>query len=251
MVIRPSASAAIVAALLACSAPDSLPAQQEGELPAVGLMGTIPIYWGESDSLASAINGKGEAHWARQELERSYRLEPLDVLDAASLEPLDYLLLAQPRALAPAENVAVDAWVRQGGNLLLFADPMMTGESRFAIGDRRRPLDVALLSPLLGHWGLTLEFVEDQPGGMALREIAGVAVPVALPGRFVAADGSGDCTVSADGLLARCALGRGRATILADAAVLNLHGPEPSAAGALRWLVSEAFGKTGDEAGKR
>src|SRR5690606_38800476 len=147
-------------------------------------MGTLPLYWGEADGLGDLLDAGGDAHWARAVLERDYRLLPLDWLGEAGIARVRLLLLAQPRPLAPEENVALDAWVRGGGRLLLFADPMLTGESRFAVGDRRRPQDVALLSPILDHWGLVLEFPEDQPAVTRQIEAAGEAIPVRLAGRF-------------------------------------------------------------------
>jgi hypothetical protein len=241
-------------AVPACAAPpagEDAPAEGEAALPELGLLGTIPVYWGESGGMSEALAGAGTPHWARAQLELSYRLQPLDVLDEASLAPLDNLLLAQPRAFSAQENVALDAWVRRGGKLLLLADPLLTGESRYSIGDRRRPQDVILLSPLLTHWGLELEFVEDQPAGLATRDIAGTPLPVNLPGRFTRSASGGHCTLLAEGLLARCALGAGQATVLADAALLDLHEPHPAAAGALAWLVRRAFAENGDGAGQR
>src|SRR5690606_4373481 len=97
----------------------------------IGLMGTIPIYWGESGDFGDVLAGGAEPHWARARIEARHPLRPLDALDGGSLATLDFLILAQPRALTPAENVALDDWLRAGGKLLLFADPMLTGESRF------------------------------------------------------------------------------------------------------------------------
>ena len=216
-------------------------AQEAEDAPPLGLMGTIPIYWGEAAGLQELVGGGAEPHWARAQLEADYALRPLDYLDSATLAGLDYLLLAQPRALSGEENVALDAWVRAGGRLLLFADPMMTGHSRFSIGDRRRPMDVTLLSPILKHWGLTMEFAEDQPLGFRRVEAAGLAVPVNLPGRFTP---GGECALAAEGVMAQCALGEGRATILADAAALDLHEPDPAASAALAGLVRLAFGES-------
>ena len=225
-------------------------AQEAEDAPPLGLMGTIPIYWGEAAGLQELVGGGAEPHWARAQLEADYALRPLDYLDSATLAGLDYLLLAQPRALSGEENVALDAWVRAGGRLLLFADPMMTGHSRFSIGDRRRPMDVTLLSPILRHWGLAMEFVEDQPVGMRRLDAAGLTVPVNLPGRFVPVELEGACRLAADSALARCAIGRGSATILADGAVIDLHEPDDAAPAALRGLVRLAFGKTGESAGQ-
>jgi hypothetical protein len=177
-------------------------------------------------------------------------LRPLDTLSETTLGDLEFLLLAQPRALAPAENVALDAWVRGGGRVLLFADPLLTGDSRFAIGDRRRPQDVILLSPILARWGLRLEFDEAQPTGASVRG-AEVPIPVNLPGRFSVVEGEGRCTLDAGGVLARCAIGGGQALVVADDAVLDLYAPQSAAPGALGWLVDEGFGDAREIAGKR
>jgi hypothetical protein len=218
----------------------------------LGLMGTIPLYWGEAAGLTELLAGEADAHWARAQLEAGFRLHPLPALTDEELAGLRFLLLAQPRALAPAENVALDAWVRGGGRLLLFADPLLTGESRFALGDRRRPQDVILLSPILRHWGLELRFADDQAPGPALREIAGRPVPVNLPGHFAPVEddavGGGDCLVEGEALLANCTIGEGRVLVVADAALLDLEHPAPEAAPALAMLVERAFG-TGESAG--
>ena len=245
-------SRSIKTALAALTALFAVPAasQERAAAPPLGLMGTIPIYWGEADGLDDLIGGKAEPHWARMQLEADFALRPLDYLSAEALAGLDYLLLAQPRALSGEENVALDGWVRAGGQLLLFADPMMTGHSRFSIGDRRRPMDVTLLSPILRHWGLAMEFVEDQPVGMRRLDAAGLTVPVNLPGRFVPVELEGACRLAADSALARCAIGQGNATILADGAVIDLHEPDDAAPAALRGLVRLAFGKTGESAGQ-
>lgn len=234
----------------ACTASPASSTEDEAGLPELGLMGTIPIYWGESGSVNQLLAGEGSEHWARAKLEASYRLEPLDALTAANLADLHYLLLAQPRALSGSENVALDAWVRDGGQLLLFADPMMTGESQFPIGDRRRPQDVILLSPILARWGLQLQFDEAQPAGFALLDGA-EPIPVNLAGHFALTAGQADCSVGAGGVLARCAIGRGQAIVLADAAVLDLYDPHPAAPAALAWLVREGFGPAREMAGNR
>lgn len=219
--------------------------------PPLGLMGTLPIYWGEAEGLDDLLFADGQGHWARQQLEQDYRLFPLDWLDAPALHALQRLMLAQPRALSPEENVALDDWVRDGGQLLLFADPMLTGESRFALGDRRRRQDVVLLSPILDHWGLRLEYAEDQPPERRHLDVAGGAVPVQLAGRLAPSGTGRDCTIGASGLVAQCRIGAGTAVIVADAALLDMHRPDPSAGGALSLLLARAFPKIGDGAGNR
>lgn len=243
MRLRPSLSAATFAVVLGFAA---AAAAQEPR-PALGLMGTIPVYWGETEEFSDLIGDAAAPHWARTQLEAGYALRPLDTLVEADIAGLDYLFLAQPRALTPAENVALDAWVRGGGRLLLFADPMLTGHSRFAIGDRRRPQDVILLSPILAHWGLRLEFDIDRPEGEEAIVVDGVAIPVNRPGRFSATGAAGPCSTAAEGLIATCRFGSGTATILADAAVLDLEREDGAAA--LAWLVRSGFGEIAGNAG--
>ena len=238
----------LFAALIAF-APLSACAEEVPAREPLGLMGTIPIYWGESDGPGDILGGKGEAHWARTELEKDWDLRPVSYLSAEALAPLESLLLAQPRALSGEENVALDAWVRAGGHLLLFVDPLMTGHSRFAIGDRRRPQDVAMLSPILGHWGLRLELDEGVESGRSLTDASGIALPVDIPGRFALVEGEGSCALSTTAVLAHCRIGRGRATILADAAVLDMD-PQDESSEALQALVSRAFGESGEIAGR-
>ncbi|MGC1271502.1 MAG: ABC transporter [Croceibacterium sp.] len=239
-------------AALACAGAVPLAAQTPPEppaRPALALMGTIPIFWGEADGLSDLLNGSGTPHWARAQLERQWRLVPLDHLDGAALNGVERLLLAQPRAFTPAENVALDAWVRGGGQLLLFADPMLTGESRFALGDRRRPQDVALLSPILAHWGLRLEFRDDEPAAVQMREFAGKSLPVRLAGQLVTDGVGAGCALESAGLIAACPLGQGQVLVVADAALLDLHEPAPCASPALEALAARAFAQARENAG--
>lgn len=205
----------------------------------IGLFTTLPILWADGPDLAASLKPEGEPHWAREVMAGRGALEPLDTLTAEGLGKLRRLILAQPRALAPQENVALDDWVRGGGQVLLLADPALTEESSFSLGDPRRPQAVVLLSPILTRWGLELLFDEGQPFGPGERDVMGVAVPVNLPGHL-ATRGQGNCRLWGDGLAATCAIGQGRVVVLADAALLER---EQGSAGAkaLSWLLDAAF----------
>jgi len=239
----------LLAMLTVCAHPAVAQDDQDGRgsrpTQPIGLMGTVPLYWGEAAGIDELLDGEARPHWARPVIAEAGEPVPLDFLTADALDHFGQLVLAQPRALAGEENVALDAWVRAGGSLLLFADPLMTGKSRFGLGDRRRPQDVALLSPILSHWGLELHFDLAQPDGLQMREFAGSAVPVAMAGTLLPLgepDGSPACTMEAGGLVARCALGAGHALIVADAAVLDIAGPYPGAESGLRALLRASFG---------
>lgn len=195
-------------------------AKQAVERGSVGLMTTLPLLWGEAADVGELLAAKGGSGWVRQEVEARFVIEPLDTLEPAALARLDRLVLAQPRPLAPQENVALDAWVRDGGRLLLFADPILTRHSRFPIGDRRRPQDAVLLSPILAHWGLELMFDEAQSEGERRHEILGTDVPLNMAGSFRFRAGA-PCEAVSGAVVARCRIGKGQVVALADAAVLD------------------------------
>lgn len=225
-------------------------AQDDGtgaEKPVLGVFTTLPLAWGEAGDLGAIIRGESKQHWLRAVLDEQFRFLPLDHIDdsEAELTEFDYMLLAQPRALGADENVALDAWVRDGGRLLLFADPMMTGESQFGIGDRRRPQDVALLSPILARWGLemTQDAAQETADGKMLGE---TMIPVSLYGtlsqRSPAGGGDSSCEVLADGVVAECRVGEGHVLILADAAMLDPGmGDFSGVRDALDTLITRAF----------
>lgn len=223
-----------IGALAACSKPSPPPAP-----PApLGVFTSLPILWNEADSVSAQLAAPKKPHWARPVLEEGHRLVPLDTLLKPG--PLADIVIAQPRPLEPAENVALDGWVRSGGHLLLFADPLLTAESRFSLGDPRRPADTVLLGPLLAHWGLVLREKADT------GESAGTPVPVHSPGELVPLSGAPrDCRIGEAGLIAQCRIGKGAALIVADAALLEpAEGPDAAKrAQVLRSLMRWAFAR--------
>lgn len=206
----------------------------------VGLFTSLPILWADNPDLGSELRPDAAPHWALKVLAARGTVAPLDVLAPAGLARLRRLVIAQPRPLGPAENVALDDWVRGGGQLLLLADPALTQDSVFAIGDPRRPQAVALLSPILGRWDLDLLFDDSQVLGETSRDVLGVQTPVNLPGRF-ATRGQANCRLWADGLAVTCAIGRGRVVALADAALLEPGDPSGLRPKALGSLLDAAF----------
>lgn len=211
--------------------------------PDLALFTSLPLFWAEAPDIAGMLKAEGEVHWARAALESGYAVRPLDALDGLAKGETTRLLMAQPRPLSPVENVGLDTWVRSGGRVLLFADPALTQDSKFALGDRRRPQDTVVLSPILTRWGLRLEFAEDQPLGEHVIALGDAQVPVNLPGRLVATEG-GSCDISASGVMALCRIGKGRATVIADAALFKrMDSPEATEPRrqALLTLTGKAF----------
>jgi hypothetical protein len=210
--------------------------------PTVALLTSLPIVWPEAGDVSGLLAESGPPHWALAVLGAEGTVHPLDTLtdERGHMRVAQgaLLVMAQPYPLSPQDNVALDRWVQGGGCVLLFADPMLTFESHYALGDRRRPQDIALLSPILTRWGLELRFDETQPAGE--RVAAGdLAMPVNLPGTFAIGDETGRCALNADGLIADCRIGQGRMLAVADAALLEPRedGPDRARANALNMLL--------------
>ena len=70
-------------------------------------------------------------------LEQDYALTAIDL--PSQVPPGATLLAIQPRALPAEELVALDNWVRDGGRIVLLADPMLEWPSERPLGDRLRP----------------------------------------------------------------------------------------------------------------
>jgi hypothetical protein len=196
------------------------------QLPTLLLLTSLPIVFGETFALEG-----GSAVLTR--LETRYKVKPISVTDAPSLRGAKLLLAAHPNAQPAEDLVELDKWVRAGGHLLLLADPMLEWQSDRPLGDQLRPPPGFADTGLLAHWGLRLDAPDAR--GPVERTIAGRRVLVASPGRLV-----GRCPTQADGLIARCAIGRGKVTIVADADFLDERGVEgATAADNLNWLASE------------
>jgi hypothetical protein len=98
---------------------------------------------------------------------------------------------------------------------------MLEWPSERPLGDPLRPPAMFMDTGLLQHWGIRLDAPDRR--GPQTRELAGREVLTASPGALV-----GNCDTSADGLVAHCKVGKGRATIVADADILDvdhLEGP--------------------------
>lgn len=237
----------VVAAALALAAGVALFVRRERGASAdgpIGLFTSLPILWNEEPDVAAMLKSREGPHWARAVLTERGGITALDTLAAPDgtgpLDRLSRLLIAQPRPLSPDENVALDQWIRDGGRLLLLADPSLTAESHFPIGDPRRPQAVVLISPILKRSGLDLQFDEAQPFAERSVAVGGADVPVNLPGRFAVRDAAA-CSAEGEGLLATCRIGKGRVTALADAAVLDREDAGGTRRRAFSALLDRAF----------
>lgn len=249
MARRPGNKFALILSCLLLSACGGGGAAQEPEAQdtktTLGLFTSLPIYWGEANDISQMLD-KGDAApgWVRQSLEQRATLKPLDTLEPDALAGLKQVVLAQPRPLAPSENLAFDDWLRAGGRALVFADPMLTAHSEFKLGDPRRPQDTVLISPILAHWGLELRFDEHQLSGEQNETVDGMSIPTELAGRIVRREGGegAACEIAQGGLLADCAIGKGAVVLVADAAMLDGESDSPARRAALDSLLERSFG---------
>ena len=200
--------AAIAAALLALTA---CRAETAPVKPTLYVLTSLPLLFDEGFAVGPA---KGEAAVF---LRAHYTLKPIDL--PSQLPPGATLLAAQPRALPAEELVVLDAWVRGGGKMLLLADPMLEWRSEQAFGDRMRPPLAYADTGLLLHWGLRLD-APDVRGLKAVRS-GDVELVFLSPGNLVKKGGA--CRLDLKDIMGKCAIGKGRSIILADADWLDVE----------------------------
>jgi hypothetical protein len=220
--------AALAAAALAfgSSRPKSPPPRPVAKRPRLLLLTSLPLMFREGFSL------KGNGSEVLKRLQGRYRVEPVSVSSPTELGKARLLLMAQPLAQTAENLVALDEWVRNGGRVLLLADPLLEWPSERAPGDLLRPPPMFMDTGLLAHWGLRLDAPE-QRGGVR-RKLGGFDVIVVSPGEL-----AGNCNVSRDRLVAHCRIGKGRATIVADADFLDVESLGDDAGHNIDGLLSE------------
>lgn len=187
---------------------------------AIGLMTSLALRWPEmaNGQLFDADAAPSEAF---QRLQRNQPITLLD--DFKKLSVFRVLVLAQSRALAPGELVALDNWIRAGGRALILADPALAWESSYPLGDRRRPLFTSLLSPLYAHWGLQLVLDIDAKSRDTVVSVRKETIRTQTIGGWVpdSKSATARCHIGKNRILADCKIGKGRAVLLADADLLN------------------------------
>ena len=212
----------VLALVLLLSAMRYLRPEVKDAGPKLGLMTTLPLQWSEG-GVEVVVTEDAPPHPVYSRLSAAYQMVPIDNLEDINQGGLSLLLLAQPRAMNPAELVTLDAWVRKGGRLLIFADPALQWGSLYPLGDKRRPLFTSLLSPLLNHWGVELVLPIDEDKPLALRDIDGLTVRTQTPGEWRSKQGGtgASCTIGPNTMFADCVVGSGRAFLVADADLLD------------------------------
>jgi hypothetical protein len=226
-----------IAVLIACAATGFLIVTMARERPLASLrppaqrptlllLTSLPLIFGEQFSL------QGGGSPTLKALDTRYRVVPISVTDPADLGKGRLLLMAHPLAQPAEDLVALDRWVRNGGRVMLLADPMLEWPSSRPLGDPLRPPPMFMDTGLLAHWGLRLDAPDTR--GEKAGKLGGYDVLTVSPGSLF-----GGSSISADRLVARCRIGKGAATIVADADLLDTRDLGAGAAHNLDGVLSE------------
>jgi len=197
--------------------------------PGLMLVTTLPLMFPEEFSL------EGGGSKALEALETRYQVVPIGTTDARSLERGRLLLMAHALPQPAQSLVELDQWVQRGGRLLLLADPKLDWPSKRPLGDMLRPPPSFADTGLLSHWGLELARSASD-GGMSAR-VGPDSILFSTPGEI--RKGRADCDLEARGILARCRIGKGRVTLIADADWLNVDDRPEDRDAALALLLRE------------
>jgi hypothetical protein len=202
------AGAAALGFAVAGRAPKPPPPRPPADRPTLLLLTSLPLVFPDHFSLHEGGSPVLKA------LETRYRVVPISVTDPADLKRGRLLLMAHPLAQPAEDLVALDDWVRHGGRLLLLADPMLEWPSERPLGDPLRPPPMFMDTGLLAHWGLRLDAPDER--GTRPGRLGGLDIVTDSPGALY-----GKCRIGRDRLVVHCRVGRGEATIIADADFLD------------------------------
>lgn len=187
--------------------------------PVLLLLTSLPIAFGENFSLEEAGSPLLEA------LEKRYSVRPIATSSAAELARGRLLLMAHPLAQPAEDLVALDDWVRDGGRVLLLADPLLEWPDSRSLGDPTRPPPMFMDTGLLQRWGLTLSVPRAR--GESERALADQPIVAVSPGEL-----GGTCALAEQRTVATCTVGRGKVIVVADADFIDWRRGESGARGA-------------------
>lgn len=193
------------------------PAAASAAAPAATMLTGLPLRWSGGGIAAMIAEGTNDD----PALARLTAAGPVSLVDSLADHvppPGGALLIAHPRALAPQELVAIDAFVRGGGRAVILADALSGWPQRHPLGDPRNPPVTSLLTPLLDHWGVALAAAPTGEGAPIAVDVGGARLRLFSAGRFDRLPPS--CHAYADRRVARCRIGRGEAWLVGDADLL-------------------------------
>ncbi|UZW53961.1 hypothetical protein NUH86_10440 [Sphingobium sp. JS3065] len=169
----------------------------------------LPLFWREDGDKADAP--------IIAVLRQRFGVQAVDSPMALEKGRAKALLLAQPRAFSMDELVALNAWIDRGGKALILADPELRWPMDLPLGDRRRPPAVTLLAAMIEYWGVRL--MPPSPGEK--RHFLGDGRVLTLYAASGFQNAGPNCRIAGRGLVARCTVGKGVATIVADADLVD------------------------------
>ena len=217
--------------------------------PATMLTG-LPLRWSGGTDLAAMLAEGVNDDPALARLSAAGPVRLVDSLIDSPPPPGGALLLAHPRALAPRELVAIDAFVRAGGHAVILADALTAWPMRHPLGDPRNPPVTSLLTPLLDHWGVTLGAAPAGDRRAIPAEVDGARLRLFTAGRFDKLPTM--CRAYADRHVARCRIGQGEAWLVGDADLLfaplwqpdTLRATHLRKADTIEWLAARLWPET-------
>lgn len=191
------------------------PAAVPADAPVVTMLTGLPLRWSAGRDLAAMI---AEGTNDDPALVRLTATGPVSLVDSI-VDPVpprgSTLLIAHPRALAPQELVAIDAFVRGGGRAVVLADALSGWPARHPLGDPRNAPVTSLLTPLLDHWGVTLGAAPSGESAAMPVDIDGARLRLFSAGRFDRLPTG--CGAYAGRRVALCSIGEGEAWLVGDA----------------------------------
>ncbi len=194
------------------------PAASVPGAPAATMLTGLPLRWSGSGDMAAIISDRAVDDPALTRLESLGPVVLADSLIDAVPPPGGALLIAHPRALAPQELVAIDAFVRGGGKAVVLADALSGWPAPHPLGDPRNPPITSLLTPLLDHWGVTLGAAPTGDHAVVAADVEGARLRLSSAGVFERLPPT--CRSFADRRIIRCPIGAGEAWLVGDADLL-------------------------------
>ena len=194
------------------------PAAASVDAPAATMLTGLPLRWSGSGDIAAIISDGAGDDPALIGLEAMGPVALVDSLVVHVPPPGSALLIAHPRALAPQELVAIDAFVRGGGKAVVLADALSGWPAPHPLGDPRNPPVTSLLTPLLDHWGVTLGAASVDDDSVQSVDVDGERLRLSSAGAFERLPPT--CRTFADRRVAQCRIGAGEAWLVGDADLL-------------------------------